>query len=356
MEIPQHLQDIQKQVQGGSKPMTSPRTLLAWFGAFRRGPEVVSRISRVLTQLGLKTEPDFEGVFIDDPTMTFIPLPKVKKPPKDKPPTKESPKQTKEPKDRPKAQPQNESVDPTFKISRLKAANRQPISVRSDDSVGKAITKMMNHDFSQLPILNPKKEVEGMISWRSIGQHLALGQKGESVMDFCEEHQVIYNDQAIFKAIEMTIAHDCVLVRNRKDEAICGIITNADLGAKLSELSQPFLLIGEIENSLRHLLNRFGLKELRKAVYKDERRRKELQDAAGLTFGETVHFVKRNWNRLGIKGIDQQTFVDMLFKMKNIRNDVMHFDPDGLSPENAQALNNMARFFQNLRTLKVLDF
>lgn len=361
MSTPKHLEEYQKLVQSGERPVTSPRNLLAWFGAFRRGPEVVSRIRQTLAELGLETQPDFESVYIDDGTMAFVKAQDGGPKPKDSgnqpvsDPTNANPQDDTE---TPVGEPENHghSVEPTFKIRRLKAANRMPVSVKPQDSIDIAITKMMKNDFSQLPVMHNKRDVVGMISWRSIGKRYAISEPGGKVDSFCESYQVLYDDQSIFTAIDETRKHDSVLVRKRDTKEICGIITNADLGEQLNELSKPFLLISEIENSVNALLMPFAVEDLIHAVHRDTRHRRNIENATSLTFGEKIHFIKKNRKKLAFKGIDHQTFVDMLFETKDIRNDVMHFDPDGLTEAKINHLHNMSHLFQDLRKLNVLKF
>lgn len=53
-----------------------------------------------------------------------------------------------------------------------------------------------------------------------------------------------------------------------------------------------------------------------------------------LTFGEYIRLLERNdsWSKLGLR-IDRKLFIGNLDKVRQIRNDVMHFDPDGIEEE-----------------------
>jgi hypothetical protein len=46
--------------------------------------------------------------------------------------------------------------------------------------------------------------------------------------------------------------------------------------------------------------------------------------------------------------IDRKTFTDELKRVGRIRNDVMHFDPDGVAPEDLAILRKFARFLGDL--------
>ena len=54
-----------------------------------------------------------------------------------------------------------------------------------------------------------------------------------------------------------------------------------------------------------------------------------------------------HWERLGLN-VDRDQFRDHLDKVRDIRNNLMHFNPDGLSPQKIAKLRNLARFFEDL--------
>ena len=60
------------------------------------------------------------------------------------------------------------SADPTYRISKLAAANKRPISVSPDTNKREAITHMLTNDFSQLPVMTSDREVKVVISWMSM--------------------------------------------------------------------------------------------------------------------------------------------------------------------------------------------
>ncbi len=66
------------------------------------------------------------------------------------------------------------SKDPTYRISKLAAANQTVVSVKPDAVLAECVTKLMSHNFSQLPVMTNEREVKGAISWASIGSRLAL--------------------------------------------------------------------------------------------------------------------------------------------------------------------------------------
>jgi hypothetical protein len=132
------------------------------------------------------------------------------------------------------------------------------------------------------------------------------------------------------------------------------VVTSSDLSLQFQQLTEPFLLLGEIENHIRKTIgNRFSLEELRQAGDPSDTERL-INEVVDLTFGEYIRLLENpeNWSKLQSQ-VDRTTFVDLLDKVRMIRNDVMHFDPDGIPPEDLESLRNFARFLQRLHSLGV---
>ena len=251
-EVPGRLAEIAAQVRLGQKPTETVRTLLGWFSASRRGYWVVKRIRDALDALGIRTEPDFEGIFVDS-EVAFVPS-------LDRSETRwrqgaESPSGAggDDPAGSSTADEAVEPIEPAYRIGRLPAANRPPVTLSPDARVDEAITLMLSHDYSQLPVMTNRRDVKGIVSWRSIGRRLGLRQSCERVLDCLEGHQEIRSESSLFDAIQLILRHDSVLVRSA-DRTITGIVTASDISFQFRQLAEPFLLIGEIENRIRLII------------------------------------------------------------------------------------------------------
>lgn len=243
--------------------------------------------------------------------------------------------------------------DPTYRIGKLEAANRQPVWVTPDDQVSKAITLMMINDFSQLPVMQNERTVKGVISWESIAQASQFGKPCARVSDCMFAAREISSDTSLFAAIAGIVSHGYALIRSR-DQRISGIVTATDLGVQLGRLGEPFLLLGEIENYLRRAIEgRFSIEQLR--AVKDPADPRVVNGVEDLTFGEYIRLLENsvNWGALKIP-LDRAEFVKGLGEIREIRNDVMHFDPDGPSEEDLATLRRWGGLFQSLAGLKVL--
>ncbi len=120
----------------------------------------------------------------------------------------------------------SEPADPTFRIGSLPAANKALTTVGQDDLLKKAVTMMLQFDYSQLPIMHGEREVKGMISWKSIASRYAIGGECCKVQNCREDAQVVDGNGTLFDAIPTIVKHGYVLVRNPQDRKITGIVTD----------------------------------------------------------------------------------------------------------------------------------
>ena len=149
--------------KGGAKPdpkRVTVRDFVNWFGYKSRGKNIVSRIRNKMEKLELQTVPDFEFAYIDS-EISIGPVPESL----DGVPSSEG------------------LVDPTVRIEALEAANRKPTRTARDKPLTYATTLMLLHDYSQLPVMSNERNVDGVISWQSIGTRLALGRECNFVRD-----------------------------------------------------------------------------------------------------------------------------------------------------------------------------
>jgi len=335
-----NLNQIAKQLKkGGVRPQrVTARMFIGWFDAQRRSIGNVDFIRSQLKKHQIVTEPDFEHVYIDS-TIGFA-LAVAKKAPDDS------------------GDEENLIMDvvndPTYRVGKLASANSLPVSVRPDDPISIAVTLMMAHDYSQLPVMVSERDVKGMITWTSLGGRLALGRDCKHVRDCMVKHRELSYDTYIFTAIDDVIKHEYVLIRD-SEQKISGIVTTSDLSEQFRQLGEPFLLLGEIENYIRRMvLDKYTLDELRHACDPADSER-TIESVSDLTLGEYLRLVENssNWQKLAI-AIDRGVFVRKLDEIRRIRNDIMHFDPDGIADQDIRRLREFVKIMQNLAGMGVI--
>lgn len=336
LNFKQILEEVKKTQK---KIATYPEVALDFLGVARRGWKVVERINEMLDEHEVICEPDFGSAWYYG-QIEIKPKPKVSA-------NSESKNDL-------------EEKDPTPRLNLLTAANLNKlkekglgtglISVSKNTKLGEATTLMIYHDFSQLPILNGIRTVEGVISWKSIGRAISLGKECITVSD-CKEDIITLNyDEPLFNAVKVVLEKEVVLVR-QKDGIISGIVTATDIGGQFISMAEPFLLIEQIENHIRKLLdNKFELTDLTFENIQEEKP-KEIKSLSDLTFGQYVRLFENpaKFEKLKIN-IDRGLLSTKLEEVRRIRNDVMHFDPDGISPANLEQLRQTLNFLHTINT------
>ena len=386
MEIPDKIDFAAQRLREGHRVnRITVRDFLRHFGAERRGSARVEAIRRILDSLDLTTDPDFETAWIDGPiwlrlkegVQTTATDPLANGTPSDGDHVgaglddivlEGTPSAVKQAEEQSEAAPTSaepdtpkhgETIDsssiedPTFRIGSLPAANRKLIVVNQNDSLTKAITLMLQYDFSQLPVMQGEREVKGVVTWKSIGSKQALGQKCNQVGDCREDARIVDSNRTLFDAISTIVEYGYVLVRDQRDRRITGIVTASDLSLQFQILAEPFLLLREIELHVRRLLgDKLSTSDFGLLGSTPPGITSKPQTVEDLTFGEYVRLLQhpQSWAKLNLK-IDCGTLTALLEEVRVIRNDVMHFDPDPMTPDELGTLKRAVRFMQELYEL-----
>ena len=318
MTCHENLSNIARDLKQGEAVNAVPvRELLAWFGATRRGITVVANIQDALAHHGLRTRPDFERAYIDS-HVTFERVSGETAP--DATPT-----------------PWHPGI--AYCVSRLRQASMPVACANPHTSLLDALTRMRLDDFSQLPVTDANGRPHGMVSWRSIGRSLRRCGVPATVGEAMEPCSTISPQDYIFQAIRQVSRDEAVVVLDTEG-CVQGIITSHDLNEQFEAWTEPFLLLSEIETALRRLIDaRIPATTMQAANGVPA----DTQTAAELIFGQYVSLFRDTaaWAATGIP-LEQQLFCDRLDQIRKIRNAVMHFDPDGLVPEDLEMLRKFS--------------
>lgn len=243
------------------------------------------------------------------------------------------------------------SIDPFPRLKDIPLT--KIVSVQKEQSLSTAITLMIANDYSQLPIICSKgRRVDGLISWRSIGNALNLRADAVTTVSQARENvDVLDDDVLLSKAIEQVINDECILVRG-KDGVIKGIVTQFDVGQKYLELSNGFLTLKDIESFLRSIIERHishaELQQVR-PVGNDVVAPEDEITSIDLYFSEYIKIFSNAeyWKRFGIK-IDQSVFCQILGELIEVRNAVMHFRAGKDEIKNLDSLRKMKNLIHSM--------
>lgn len=213
----------------------------------------------------------------------------------------------------------------------LAAANRKPVSVKKEEPLQSAITLMLAHDFSQLPVMSGERHIDGFISWKTIGERFALGERAETVKDCMQSSsdKLLGVDADLLKAVEKVLEHDFVFVK--REGVIYGPVTTSDVTAQYKDLTKRFFLVSDIEASVRTIIRSVA------CLIKSELALPEEEIDFVLNFSETCEskdfeeykeFLNKYgvvWRLMGFECLSLKVITSLLEEVRNIRNAVMHF-------------------------------
>lgn len=287
------LKDIAATLRDGKEGPSLPvREFLSWFDAQRRGYWIVKQIREELANARLQTVPDFESAYLDS-LMAFVLVPDAGVDVPSSAPSIDILATAPVPTSSISMELATASVyaDPTYRISKLAAANNSPVCVVPDATLEAVVTVMLTRDFSQLPVMTNERDVKGIVSWTSIGTRLALGKGGRNAREVMDVHQEIPADASLFQVIPLIERYQYVLIRGSENR-ITGIVTATDLSLQFQQLAEPFLLLGEIENHIRRIIDdKFSAVELA-AVRDPADTARPVAGVADLTFGEYIRLLE----------------------------------------------------------------
>ncbi|MFI6293883.1 CBS domain-containing protein [Nonomuraea sp. NPDC050790] len=315
---------IQVEEDPSSPKTLSIRHLLAHWGEWRRTAAVIERVSGELADVGLATRPHFTEGSVDN-TVALVPMEKE---------PDEQPASTSDG----KTVPESAAKQTSGKL-RLGDLPSKAVSVLPSASLTAARTMMLRKRFSQVPVIDEDGALLGAVTWESIGRAYVASDT-PTLADAITRAHVVDHDANVLDLIEYIQRDGFILVRGNDRRSVEGIVTAADLSGKFGQHARPFLLIENAETRLRNAAEVFRVEELRAAIPKHQK--KKVLEPKDLTFGNYRYLLDdvERWRTLGWR-IEQADLLNLLETVGKVRNALMHFSLDALSPEQGQAIDEL---------------
>ncbi len=206
----------------------TPRELINAFGFEKRTSGNRAFINKFLQDKKLETIPDYINAWIDG-EIKFRHKKKAKS---------------------------KRGADPIQRIKILAAANKRTCYNKNVmQNLKEATTLMMYHNYSQLPVISTPKNIVGYISWETIGSKITNGIVSDKLSDYLSKDIAILDyEKSLIEAIKVVIEKEFAVVQ-KSDKSISGIVTIADISEQFLTLTEPFLLLEQIENHIRQILD-----------------------------------------------------------------------------------------------------
>lgn len=218
------------------------------------------------------------------------------------------------------------------------------VSVGPQTTVGEALRTMLAARFSQLPVVDDG-EVRGIFSLQSLAQLVASEVDVKihelpvsDVMEFVPSMTVRDSLHSLLPLLEQ---HEAVLVQSPL--GLQAVATPSDALRYLYRVAKPFVLVGEIELSLRALiaasvpgvlLTKCIDNSIRKMYEKQEREVPTTLDAMSFEDLRSLVTSGRNWPYFeGTLGKNRALIASKLERIRTLRNDVFHFRSTLTAPD-----------------------
>ena len=224
-------------------------------------------------------------------------------------------------------------------VKSLLPEEQKVVAAPPEMKVADAIELMLEHNYSQLPVV-AGNAVLGVFSFRSLSAGmLEMGSPGAPLGDlpvdeFMEEFAFVHPSDSWESLLDLLDRDDGVLVGNW--DHLGGILTAMDVLEYLHGIARPFVLLAEIELSLRRIINAcVSDEEWEDCVanglggkYPSDRIPADLTE---VTFNDYMQIIgcKENWSLFAVAfGQDEgqrKRTISRLTQARLLRNDVFHF-------------------------------
>jgi CBS domain-containing protein len=304
----------------------SIRRLIGYWGYESRGKNRVQTIYSDLAKMGLRTNPPFDGGHLDLEVLI----------------ERDSPEQV-------VLAVSEQPADHLLTLSRIDSAMyalrlRDQGAVRGfvtrETLVADALTLMMRHDFSQLPVVesHDRPAVVGIFTWESFGQSTLRGERPTTVGEVTMPTSPVDLHSDLFASVAPVTERGYVVVTYRG--LLAGIVTSSDLALEFEELALPFLAVGRCERELKRVARSLLAHAIASSA-------KPLDE---YTFGNLQHLYANNWPQLGWS-LSRDEFVSWLDSTRLLRNLIAHFDdPDENLLSGIEAVHRLTTWLSAIKT------
>jgi FOG: CBS domain len=325
------LKKAREEAEQGNPRNLTVRELLSWWGAERRGYLISQQVAAELDNHSLSTVPDFEAVNLDAQVSLVIA-------PTDTESGQEPEKGAATATPTIPAESQETHII-GLTVGNLPSALSGVVAVSPSATFEEAITEMAVNGYSQLAVLAGTRNLRGAITWESIARARHADSNAPFSKAIIKARDVTY-DQHLIEVLPLLAEFDFVLVRDQTN-TIAGIVTANDVAAAYGAMATPFFLIGELDQRLRRILSEtFEVEYAAKLCAPDDDR--DITSFDDLSIGDYQRILQNRdaWELLGWP-LDRNVFVKRIDELREIRNDLMHFNPDPIPDDAVHKIRHM---------------
>ena len=224
----------------------------------------------------------------------------------------------------------------SYPIQKLIEDHGAPVTVRPKERINHAVSLMIEHDFSQLPVVDNENRPFGLITSESILHALnnfGLSPEKLSVSDALVKAYKHRPEDDLFDVLDH-LQMSCAVLVVDGDNKLLGIVTDYDSAEYFRQHGEDIMLVADIELMIRNLIEVSFTSS--KTSQLDEQKLKGLikhllnsdKDFDRLTLNEYIRLFldKSRWKFFRDKfSIGPEAIGKLLNDVREIRNHLMHF-------------------------------
>lgn len=325
------LRNARQLARDGTPTEIRVRDLLAQWDASGRTQAASEQLAADLENHGLTTEPPFLKTGIDSVVKVI------------ERPGEEARLQVDTAEEGPLDVPE-EAIEVGLTLGNIPSANLGVEAITPQATYQEAITRMLLNDFSQIAVMTSPRSSPRAVTWQSIARERHANPDGGLGGAIITATTLPYETELI-DVLPRLESEDFVFVRDATN-LVTGIVTTADVVRAYGQLATPFFLIGELDRLLRRVItDSFTMDDVRATCDGDAER--DLQSYDELTMGDYqrllengIHWASLDWP------LDRATFTARLSELREVRNDLVHFNPDPISDHTVGRIRHMIQLLK----------
>ncbi|MCJ7585825.1 MAG: DUF4268 domain-containing protein [Anaerolineales bacterium] len=256
-----------------------------------------------------------------------------------------------------------------LQVQQLIEGKGKPVCITRDEPVTKALTLMVNNDYSQLPVTKTDGDIdipEGMVTYEGILRGIRnFGARLEDlkVKDVMVLAPVFSQDDDLFDILNKLKETNAVLVTGTEGQGLVGIVTSYDSTEYFRDQTEDLMRVEDIETTIKEFIDwayteqdgKSRKEELDRAITAISARpnqngneaEKKMRGFDELSLGEYISLLvyRKTWGFFEpVFGIPRDSLIELLNKIRGIRNALAHFRGD-ISKEQRETLKFCADWF-----------
>lgn len=334
IHIPDWLKSRAKEIHANKQVVVYVAQLLAAFGKTKRSLNNNKTIAKALAACKLTTSPKFTAVGINEQIQIILRPKKLKTAPEVNRGSERSPIIT---------YGMLKCVEMQRKLRHAGAeiAPRPNASypkwfVKPREPLEAAVVILSQQDVDYVPVGESEDNFTTVISWDEVAIKDVQGMRRSKIL--CEQvkNQAIFVDESdsVYDSKNLIQKHGYVIVKNDKGRSFA-IVRASDLAQELLALTESFLLLHEIENLIRMIIDTANPSQEEIDACIEERDRNKGITVDRMTFSNYCSLLRKGPEIFGKKlmriKITKELSTQMAISLESIRetrNMIMHFHPD----------------------------